>query len=160
MLRRISASNGGSAYRTAALSVSSGTPRAVASAEVDRLIEQAAAQAGVDPDLVRAVAAVESGYRNEAVSSAGAKGLMQLMDGTARQLGVTDSFDPEQNLLGGATYLRFLLDKFGDEKLALAAYNAGPGAVQRYGGIPPYSETRDYVRLVTGERERLRSWKG
>ena len=96
---------------------------------------------GVDPDLVHAVIAVESGYRASAQSSAGAQGLMQLMPGTQRDLGVSDAFDPRQNVDAGVAYLRRLTDKFGTTALALAAYNAGPGAVRRYNGIPPYEET-------------------
>jgi len=97
------------------------------------------------------VVQVESGFQPQAVSSAGAKGLTQLMDGTARTLGVTNSFDPWQNLTGGATFLSALLSRYhGNVSLALAAYNAGPGAVDAAGGaIPPYEETQRYVRLVT-----------
>lgn len=125
----------------------------------EAMIARAAAEADLDPALVRAVVAVESGFEPNAVSPAGAKGLMQLMDGTARQLGVADPFDPEQNLRGGTTFLRYLLDRYGDERLALAAYNAGPGAVDRYGGIPPYAETQRYVREVLAERARSDSWR-
>ncbi len=93
-----------------------------------------------------------------AVSPAGARGLMQLMPGTADSLGVRDSFDPEQNLAGGVRYLRQLLDRFGgDERLALAAYNSGPGTVERYGDVPPYRETRDYVRRVGAMKNRLKT---
>jgi soluble lytic murein transglycosylase-like protein len=152
---RLAGMNAGKTWRA-----TSGGARDIPSAEIDELIKQASARAGLDTNLVRAVVAVESGYNNNAVSSAGAKGLMQLMDGTARQLGVSDSFDPAENLRGGTDYLRFLLDKFGDEKLALAAYNAGPNAVQRYGGIPPYAETRRYVSAVLSQRENLRTWEG
>ncbi len=119
--------------------------------QFDALIVQAAQEAGVPPALVKAVAKAESGFNPGAVSPAGASGLMQLMPGTARGLGVTDPFDPLQSLRGGARYLRAQLDRFGgDPSLALAAYNAGPGAVAKYGGIPPYAETQAYVPRVLG----------
>jgi len=103
----------------------------------------------LSPRLVRAVVQIESGYNHRALSSAGAMGLMQLMPETARDLAVEDPYDPEQNLRGGTAYLRAMLDRFGERlEWALAAYNAGPGAVDRHGGIPPYAQTRDYVRRV------------
>ena len=111
------------------------------------LVDTAARRHSVDPDLVHAVIAVESGYRASAQSRAGAQGLMQLMPGTQRDFGVSDAFDPRQNVDAGVAYLRRLTDEFGTV-LALAAYNAGPGAVRRYNGIPPYDETRAYVRAV------------
>jgi hypothetical protein len=115
----------------------------------DLILEHARTQ-GLRPDLVRAVVQVESGYNRLAVSQKGAQGLMQLMPATAVRLGVRSPFDPEENIRGGTTYLRQLLDRFdGNEELALAAYNAGPLAVNRYGNqVPPYRETRDYVRKV------------
>lgn len=124
------------------------------------VIESAARSARIDPALVAAVAHAESGFNPRAQSEAGAKGLMQLMDSTARGLGVQDSFDPAQNVKGGATFLAGLLKQFhGDVKLALAAYNAGPGAVQRYGGIPPYEETQRYVpKVLTFYEQYRRRW--
>lgn len=121
----------------------------------DGLIERHAAAIGVRPDLVRAVIQVESAYNPRAVSSVGALGLMQLMPGTADELGVSDPFDPDQNIRGGVTYLRRLLDRYdGSEELALAAYNAGPGAVERYGNqIPPYQETRQFVGRIRRQTE-------
>ncbi len=115
----------------------------------DHHVEEASALHQVSPDLVRSVIAIESEFDQWAVSSKGARGLMQLMPATARRLGVADSFDARQNIFGGTQYLRMLLDQFGgDVALALAAYNAGPNAVLRYGGIPPYRETRGYVQKV------------
>ena len=119
------------------------------------LIADAARAHGVDPRLLAAVASRESAFDVHSVSSAGACGLMQLMPDTARFLGVTNIFDPRENVFGGAHYLRTLLDTFGgDLDLTLAAYNAGPGAVQKYGGVPPYRETQAYVKAVRGAYER------
>ncbi len=112
----------------------------------DGIINQAALKHGVDPKLIKAVIWQESAGNPRAVSSKGAKGLMQLMDGTAKMLGVSDIFDIKQNIFGGVKYLAILLKKFGgDIKKALAAYNSGPSSVDKYGGIPPYEETREYV---------------
>jgi soluble lytic murein transglycosylase-like protein len=112
-------------------------------------IEEAARAHNVDPRLVAAVARRESAWNANAVSRVGACGLMQLMPDTAKYLGVRDVFDPRQNIFGGARYLRTLLDTFnGDLDLTLAAYNAGPGAVRKYRGIPPYRETKAYVAAV------------
>ena len=116
--------------------------------DLDGLIRDVASREGLDEQLVKAVVEAESNFDPKAVSPAGAKGLMQLMDGTARALGVRNPFDPESNLAGGARYLKAMLEKFGSLPLALAAYNAGPGAVERYAGIPPYSETKSYVERV------------
>lgn len=119
------------------------------------LIAEAAQTHGIDPRLVAAVARRESAFNPRAVSPVGACGVMQLMPATARFLGVSDVFDPRQNIFGGARYLRTLLDTFeGDLDLALAAYNAGPGAVEKYNGIPPYRETRAYVAAVRASYER------
>ena len=113
----------------------------------DDIIRQAAARYGVDADLVHAVVQAESDYDPDCQSSAGAIGLMQLMPQTARGLGV-DPRDPKQNVDAGVRYLRGQLDRFGEVDLALAAYNAGPGAVQRHHGVPPYRETQGYVKRV------------
>jgi soluble lytic murein transglycosylase-like protein len=121
--------------------------------DIRMLVTRLAPTYGLDPALVNAVIAAESAFDADAVSAKNAKGLMQLMPDTAKRFGVADAFDPEQNLRGGMSYLRFLLDLFnGEASLALAAYNAGEGAVLRYRGIPPYSETRDYVVKVLGYR--------
>src|SRR5215207_8150966 len=115
------------------------------------LIDAAAKRHGLDPALLAGLVKSESSFNPNAQSGVGAKGLTQLMDATARGLGVTDPFDPAQALEGGAKFLSGLLKQFkGDERLALAAYNAGPGAVQKYGGIPPYEETQRYVPKVLG----------
>lgn len=130
------------------------TQRAVAlpATPFDPYIQQVARENGVDPSLVKAVALVESGFDPKAVSSKGAKGLMQLMPETARRYGVSDITDPYQNLRAGAAHLRDLLDEFeGNVPLALAAYNAGAGAVKRYGGVPAYPETQNYVKKIQGK---------
>lgn len=119
------------------------------------IIREAASTHGVDPRLVLAVARRESAMNPRAVSRVGAQGLMQLMPATAAFLGITDSFDPRQNVFAGTRYLRTLLDTFrGDLDLTLAAYNAGPGAVQKYRGVPPYRETKAYVAAVRSAYER------
>jgi soluble lytic murein transglycosylase-like protein len=121
-------------------------------------IQAAAQKHGVDPALLTALVRQESNFNPNARSPAGATGLTQLMPGTAASLGVTDSTDPAQALDGGAKYLKQQLEKFGgDERLALAAYNAGPGAVQRFGGIPPYAETQNYVKKVLAYAEEYRA---
>lgn len=119
------------------------------------LFEAAGRRHGVDPELLAAVAYAESRYDPRAVSHAGAQGLMQLMPGTAAGLGVTDSFDPEQAVDGAARLLAGHLRQFRTTELALAAYNAGPGAVTKFGGIPPYAETQAYVPKVIQRYEEL-----
>ncbi len=114
----------------------------------DKLIARLANQYDLAPSLVKAVIAAESNFQAEAVSHKGAQGLMQLMPATAQTLGVENPFDPVQNVDGGVRYLRSLMDRFGNLSYALAAYNAGPEAVNRHGGIPPYPETREYVKRV------------
>lgn len=115
---------------------------------IDQWIEEAAGLYSSDPGLIRAIIEVESGGDPNAVSPKGAQGLMQLMPETSRLLGVENPYDPRENILGGARYLRDMLDEFGSLDMALAAYNAGPSAVREYGGIPPYQETESYVKLV------------
>jgi soluble lytic murein transglycosylase len=117
-------------------------------ARFDDLISEAALDQRLPPALLKAVIAAESHFDPGAVSQKGAQGLMQLMPATARQLGVDDALAAEANVRGGARYLRELVDRFGDLSRALAAYNAGPAVVDRYGGIPPYRETRQYVDRV------------
>ena len=139
----------------AASAASPATPAAAAPAApggttpYDGLIDSSAARNGIDPALLRGLIRQESNFDPNAGSPAGAQGLTQLMPATAAALGVTDPRDPAQSIEGGARYLRQQLDQFGgDVPRALAAYNAGPGAVQRFGGVPPYPETQSYVRNV------------
>jgi soluble lytic murein transglycosylase-like protein len=128
--------------------VSAPKHRAPYSRAYDPLIGDAAASEGIPPALVKAVIAAESAFDSEAVSRKGAQGLMQLMPETAEEMGVENPLEPAQNVRGGTSYLRAMIDRYGDLGRALAAYNAGPSAVDRYGGIPPFQETQDYVERV------------
>ena len=123
------------------------TSELLANPQFDSLIDSVSARHGIDATLVRAVIQVESNYQQRARSPKGAKGLMQLMPGTARQYGVSNPYDPAANLEGGIKHLKSLLDRF-PLRLALAAYNAGEAAVQRFGGVPPFAETRLYVERI------------
>jgi soluble lytic murein transglycosylase-like protein len=126
------------------------TARRTTPEELDQLVQKTAEKHRVDPRLVRAVIATESNWNATAVSRKGAQGLMQLIPETAQQLGVADAFDPAQNVDGGVRYLSMMLERYnGDVHMALAAYNAGPGAVDRSGGMPRFQETRNYVQKVT-----------
>lgn len=155
-IRRVLPERGTSSLTAAAGSWSGGLP--ASGRKYAAMVEQAAQKAGVDPKLLGALAWSESGFDPRATSRAGAVGLVQLMPATARGLGVEDRTDPAQSLRGGATYLRQQLDAFGgDPRLALAAYNAGPTAVRRHGGVPPYAETQKYVQTVL---DRFRSLGG
>jgi soluble lytic murein transglycosylase-like protein len=136
---------------TGASELPAGTPYAAE-------ITAAAKKHGIDPALLAGLVKQESGFNPNAGSPAGARGLTQLMPGTAAGLGVSNVLDPAQSLDGGAKYLRQQLDAFGgDVTRALAAYNAGPGAVQRYGGVPPYAETQNYVRIVQANAAQYRA---
>lgn len=123
----------------------------------ESFFEDAAKTYQVDVNLLKAVAKQESAFTSNAVSKSGAVGIMQLMPGTAATLGVENSYDPYQNIMGGAKFLSQLLEKYqGDTSLALAAYNAGPGAVDQYNGIPPYEETQNYVRIITDNYQKAK----
>jgi soluble lytic murein transglycosylase-like protein len=127
------------------------------SSEYEGLIDQAAARNGLDPAVLHGLIQQESGFNPSATSSAGAQGLTQLMPGTASSLGVSNPLDPAESIEGGARYLGQLMSQFGGNTTdALAAYNAGPGAVQQYGGVPPYAETQSYVSSVLGNAESYR----
>ena len=123
--------------------------------DIDHLIETYSEKNGLDSAFVKAVIKQESGFQPKVTSSCGAMGLMQLMPATANSMGVKDAYDPEQNIAGGTKYLKGLLDRFGgDKSLALAAYNAGPNAVAKYNGIPPYKETQNYVKNIMSMYQR------
>ncbi|HVA26701.1 MAG TPA: lytic transglycosylase domain-containing protein, partial [Candidatus Baltobacteraceae bacterium] len=133
-------------------------PAMVPPAQIDALVGANATQQQVDPALIKAIIANESGFNANATSNVGAQGLMQLMPTTAAGLGVTNAYDPAQNVMGGTKYIKGLLDRFnGNVKFAIAAYNAGPGAVEKYGGVPPYAETQNYVQNVLASYQKYRS---
>ena len=136
-------------------------PTSVSRSEIDNLISKYADKNGLDEDFVKAVINQESGFNPNATSHCGAMGLMQLMPSTAQGLGVKDAYNPEQNIEGGTKYLKGLMDRFDNDKsLALAAYNAGPNAVKKYGGIPPYAETQNYVKKVLSKYDTYKGANG
>jgi len=132
-------------------------PTQVSRSQINDLITKYSDKNGLDEDFVKAVINQESGFNPNATSHCGAMGLMQLMPSTAQGLGVKNAYDAEQNIEGGTKYLKGLMDRFNNDKsLALAAYNAGPNAVKKYGGIPPYAETQNYVKSVLSKYDRMK----
>ena len=126
-------------------------------ADIDELIQTFSEKYDVDGDFIKAIIKQESGFNTKATSKKGAMGLMQLMPKTAESLGVLDAYNPSENIEGGVKYLKGLLEKYDNNKeLALAAYNAGPGAVKKYGGIPPYKETQNYVNAIMGTYNKVK----
>jgi soluble lytic murein transglycosylase-like protein len=127
--------------------------------KIEALIDEYATKNSLDADFVKAVVKQESGYNPKATSHCGAMGLMQLMPLTAKGLGVENPYNAQENIEGGTKYLKGLMDRFGNNKeLALAAYNAGPNAVKKYGGIPPYAETQNYVKSVMANYDSLKRY--
>ena len=132
-------------------------PTQVSRSQINDLMTKYSDKNGLDEDFVKAVINQESGFNPNATSHCGAMGLMQLMPSTAQGLGVKNAYDAEQNIEGGTKYLKGLMDRFNNDKsLALAAYNAGPNAVKKYGGIPPYAETQNYVKSVLSKYDRMK----
>ncbi|MBQ4647062.1 MAG: lytic transglycosylase domain-containing protein [Candidatus Gastranaerophilales bacterium] len=127
------------------------------STNIDEIVETFAQKYDIDSDFIKAIIKQESGFNTKATSKKGAMGLMQLMPKTAESLGVIDAYDPNQNIEGGVKYLKGLLEKYDNNKeMALAAYNAGPTAVKKYGGIPPYKETQNYINAIMGTYNKVK----
>jgi soluble lytic murein transglycosylase-like protein len=156
-LQAATSADSSSASTAAAGPLQQAAGQSAAAGEYQPLIEQAAARNGLDPAVLSGLIQQESGFDPNATSSAGAAGLTQLMPGTASSLGVANPLNPAESIEGGARYLGQMMQRFGgDTANALAAYNAGPGAVQEYGGVPPYTETQSYVSKVLGNAEAYR----